>query len=242
MHTVRPSPHCIYYADQARALTAGLESDQDRAHKAGLRVYVRPDDSDVYEDALLKVARDTTSGIFQPTLILLGTRLGIDRINPVYYRSLCQALQMPQSIGIAGGRPDSSHYFVGSQSDTLFYLDPHTTRPMLPRSPGPEDVATCHTRRLRRIAVSAMDPSMLLGFLVRDEADWRDWRRRIEMPVATGQEGQAESGQQPVVHIHNTSPSYSATGSLDGSNPGERSSAVDEVLSCGDDSGDESFV
>jgi len=29
-----------------------------------------------------------------------------------------------QSIGIAGGRPSSSYYFVGSQADNLSYLDP----------------------------------------------------------------------------------------------------------------------
>lgn len=24
-----------------------------------------------------------------------------------------------------------------------------------------------------------MDPSMLLGFLIRDEKDWQDWKRRV---------------------------------------------------------------
>jgi cysteine protease ATG4 len=38
----------------------------------------------------------------------------------------------PQSIGIAGGRPSSSYYFVGSQADNLFYLDPHHARPAIP--------------------------------------------------------------------------------------------------------------
>lgn len=40
--------------------------------------------------------------------------------------------QFPQSVGIAGGRPSSSYYFVGSQSDNLFYLDPHHARPTVP--------------------------------------------------------------------------------------------------------------
>jgi cysteine protease ATG4 len=38
----------------------------------------------------------------------------------------------PQSIGIAGGRPSSSYYFVGSQADNLFYLDPHHSRLAVP--------------------------------------------------------------------------------------------------------------
>ena len=41
-------------------------------------------------------------GHWQPTLILVGTRLGIDKITPVYWEALKAALQMKQSIGIAG--------------------------------------------------------------------------------------------------------------------------------------------
>lgn len=43
----------------------------------------------------------------------------------------------PQSVGIAGGRPSSSYYFVGSQTDNLFYLDPHHARPAVPLRPPP---------------------------------------------------------------------------------------------------------
>lgn len=70
-------------------------------HPLNLCVYVRPDDSDVYEDAFLQVAR-REDGKFKPTLVLLGTRLGIDRVTPVYCESLKKALEMPQSVGIAG--------------------------------------------------------------------------------------------------------------------------------------------
>ena len=43
-------------------------------------------------------------------------------------------------MGIAGGRPSSSYYFVGSQADNLFYLDPHNPRPAIPLRPLPADV------------------------------------------------------------------------------------------------------
>ncbi len=39
---------------------------------------------------------------FHPTLILVCTRLGIDKINHVYEEALKSTLQMEQSIGIAG--------------------------------------------------------------------------------------------------------------------------------------------
>ncbi|KAK4946497.1 Cysteine protease atg4 [Elasticomyces elasticus] len=153
---------------------------------AGLRVYVTPSASEVYEDRFRSIAAtSTTDPTLKPTLILLGIRLGLDRITPVYHEALKSALTYPQSIGIAGGRPSSSHYFVGCQGDLFFYLDPHETRPALPHHENApqyteEEITTCHTRRLRGLRISEMDPSMLIGFLIKDEADWEDWKHRLK--------------------------------------------------------------
>lgn len=68
---------------------------------AGLKVYITGDGSDVYEDSFLKVAK-SSEGTFRPTLVLVGIRLGIDRVTPVYWEALKATLQLPQSIGIAG--------------------------------------------------------------------------------------------------------------------------------------------
>jgi cysteine protease ATG4 len=67
----------------------------------GLNVYVTNDSSDVYEDKFRSVAFGEL-GHFTPTLILLGIRLGIDRITPVYWDGLKTLLKYPQSVGIAG--------------------------------------------------------------------------------------------------------------------------------------------
>jgi cysteine protease ATG4 len=100
------------------------------------------------------------------------------------------------------GRPSSSHYFIGTQADHLFYLDPHTTRPLLPASPSEADIATCHTRRLRLISFEGMDPCMLFGFLIRDEAEWNHWKAAMEATPPTR-----------IVHVfkENTSLSGNAT-------------------------------
>lgn len=68
---------------------------------SGLRVYSTGDLPDVYEDSFMAVANPDGRG-FQPTLILVCTRLGIDKINQVYEEALISTLQLPQSIGIAG--------------------------------------------------------------------------------------------------------------------------------------------
>lgn len=72
-----------------------------REHEPDLRVYSTGDGPDVYEDEFMKVAQPDGEK-FHPTLILVGTRLGIDKITPVYWEALIASLQLPQSVGIAG--------------------------------------------------------------------------------------------------------------------------------------------
>ncbi|KZP09776.1 peptidase C54, partial [Athelia psychrophila] len=187
-------------------------------------------------------------------LVLVGLRLGIADVNPIYYETIKALFAFPQSVGIAGGRPSSSYYFVGSQADSLFYLDPHHVRPAVPfrapphprspgalatgpvspvplqkqvstssastssllRSPGSDreddkdtasgrlpsqapargpgldavqehrinaystaELKTFHCEHVRKLPLSGLDPSMLLGFLCRDEKEWADFRRRV---------------------------------------------------------------
>ncbi|KAF7545254.1 hypothetical protein G7046_g9607 [Stylonectria norvegica] len=194
------------------------------SHELVLRVYSTGDGPDVYEDEFMKIAKPEGEE-FHPTLILVGTRLGIDKITPVYWEALIASLQMPQSIGIAGGRPSSSHYFVGAQGSFLFYLDPHHTRKALPYHQDPshytdDEVASCHTTRLRRIHVREMDPSMLIGFLVRSEEDWRDWRRCVKHV-----QGKA------IIHVADHNPMH-------GGPPEGREGAIDEVEPLSDDDTD----
>ena len=179
-----------------------------------LRVYARPDDNNVYLDTLLATATAPDTSTFHPTLILLGTRLGIDRITPTYHAALLAALELPHSVGIAGGRPGSSHYFVGHQGSALFYLDPHTTRPALPAPPvDPGAARPCHTRRVRALRIADVDPSMLVGFVVRTRAELEAWRLGVEAAAA--------GGGKAVVQVHEREPRY-ASGI-------ERAGAVDEV-------------
>lgn len=67
-----------------------------------MKVYVTGDGPDIYEDQLLQIAKSGADGTWCPTLLLVGTRLGIDRITPVYWDALKASLHMPQSVGIAG--------------------------------------------------------------------------------------------------------------------------------------------
>ena len=230
----------------------------------------------------------------RPVLVLIGLRLGIDGVNPIYYDSVkvsspsrrcCRYLSdrltmqaifsLPQSVGIAGGRPSSSYYFVGSQANNLFYIDPHHPKPTVemvvpegdlwdaartlplgsesfvpsrsstarpeeelsdsfvtvqpPRksfsirrpsatsippstkrshsSPPPStlqstlalptrladffsttysdpvkdaEIRSYHCEKVRKMPLCSLDPSMLVGFLIRDEADWKEFRHSVD--------------------------------------------------------------
>ncbi|KAF1946461.1 putative cysteine protease ATG4 [Clathrospora elynae] len=252
---------CGKYPGEWFGPSAAARCIQDLVNKykeAGLRVYVSGDGADVYEDKLQQIAVED-DGEWRPTLILVGTRLGIDKITPVYWEALKASLQMKQSIGIAGGRPSASHYFVATQANNFFYLDPHSTRPLLPyrppsssASPAPptpsslstsisstsssttivppasevpatsdkssysaEELSSCHTRRIRRLQIREMDPSMLLAFLITSQQDYEDWK-----------EGVMSVQGKSVVHVQDKQPSPRGQ---------EREGAVDEVESWDED-------
>lgn len=85
-------------------------------------------DATVYVPEILAASESWS----KPVLILLNLRLGLNGINPIYYPAMKSLFTFPQSVGIAGGRPGSSYYFVGSQADSLFYIDPHYSKPAVP--------------------------------------------------------------------------------------------------------------
>ena len=71
-----------------------------------------------------------------------------------------------------------------------------------------------------------MDPSMLIGFLIRDENDWEDWKRRVKGVKGKG-----------IVHVYDKEPPH--TGSLREGEGKEREGAVDEVQVLDEDEDDD---
>jgi cysteine protease ATG4 len=69
-----------------------------------------------------------------------------------------------------------------------------------------------------------MDPSMLIGFLIRDEDDWRRWRHEVE-----GMSGKT------IIQVADKDPALLGLG-------GERDAAIDEVESFDDEDDDDDGV
>lgn len=189
----------VFYLDEVRA-AAGASRQSAKARASNSGTNGRKGDTITWQ---------------RPVLILIGIRLGLDSVNPIYYESVKATFSFPHSVGIAGGRPSSSYYFMGHQGNSLFYLDPHNVRPAVPLRYPPstfpaavprqldlahrfefedqddEDewwshayteaqTSTFHCDKVRRMPIKSLDPSMLLGFLVKDEEDLADLCARIK--------------------------------------------------------------
>ncbi|KAF9353708.1 Cysteine protease atg4b [Mortierella sp. NVP85] len=122
----------------------------------------------------------STAIAWKPVLLLIPARFGLDKLTERYVHNLKQLFRMPQFLGIAGGRPGRSLYFVASQGDELFYYDPHFVKPRA----TPEELGTCpvpsfHCSVVRSQDIIELDPSMLLGFLILSYDDLRDLLTRL---------------------------------------------------------------
>lgn len=174
----------------------------------------------------LKTSRRSKWG-GRPVLLLICVRLGIDGVNPVYHDGLKEIFTWPQSVGISGGRPSSSYYFVGQQAGSLFYLDPHHTRPAVPLRPPapvftPASPATTANSHLE--PDSADDKASIQqrrGSSGRPSTPDRELEKSIGDVSVTGlsKGGRFRSGSIKLKHRRNTngSPTNSRTGSASSS-------------------------
>jgi hypothetical protein len=129
----------------------------DSHTSTGLRVYICSDNSSLYEDSFMSTAR-ASDGTFKPTLILLGTRLGLDKVTDSYREAIKAALRLPQSVGIAGylllllcgTALVSIDLFSQWPTILLALLHRHPSRPpLLPRSTYHTSPPTCFSLRGR---------------------------------------------------------------------------------------------
>ncbi len=56
-----------------------------------------------------------SSSLWKELVILIPLRLGLDNMNPVYYTPILELFKFPQSLGIVGGKPRASLYFIAAQ-------------------------------------------------------------------------------------------------------------------------------
>ena len=153
------------------------------------------DRESVDNGANLKIGKiDKNDEVWTPGILFIQLRLGLTKINPLYFAALRRTFQFENSLGIIGGRPNHALYLVGCTDDDVIYLDPHNTQQYidfdetskqntdqqqvdeqaeLQQSTSPD--STYHCSVPEKMPIEKLDPSLALCFYFNTEKDFDNW-------------------------------------------------------------------
>ncbi|XP_036324689.1 cysteine protease ATG4C [Rhagoletis pomonella] len=114
-------------------------------------------------------------------LVLIPLRLGTEKLNPVYAHCLKLLLSTEHCIGIIGGRPKHSLYFVGFQEDKLIHLDPHYCQEMVDVNQDNFSLQSFHCKSPRKLKTTKMDPSCCIGFYCSTKTDFDNFVESVQL-------------------------------------------------------------
>lgn len=150
------------------------------------------------ENPIAKSETDATDVRLQPTdkeengwlpgLLFIQLRLGLSKINPLYFNALKKVFQLKNSLGIIGGRPNHALYLIGYTGDDIIYLDPHITQQYVDMDADPQETldeesptkrapidSTYHCGSPEKMALDKLDPSLALCFYFHSESEFDEW-------------------------------------------------------------------
>ena len=117
----------------------------------------------VYEICKVLDAPRSSSGL----VLLVPLVLGIGKLNPCYIPQLKAVFRMSASVGIVGGRPGSSFYFIGYQDGSLLYLDPHDAQEA---ATGSIAVHSFVPQVVGTLGFDQVESSLAIGFYCADQS------------------------------------------------------------------------
>jgi cysteine protease ATG4 len=132
----------------------------------------------LYEDEIINNYSNNTA-----SLILIPVMLGIEKINPQYIPVLLKCFEIKNNVGIIGGKPRQSLYFIGKKEDDIFFLDPH----IIKNASLYDDIKIQDNDNIRYIDVYNIDPCMLLCFLIETKDDFIEFKFDVMSKLNNGE-------------------------------------------------------
>jgi cysteine protease ATG4 len=176
-------------------------------HKESKLEVFMASDGVVYLDEL-----SPTDSKFKPVLILIPLRLGLDKLNPVYIPGLKLIFEMECCVGIAGGKPNSSFFFIGYEGENMIYLDPHAIRQAVTvkdiTSYSMSELSTYQCQSVKTVPIVSLDPSLVVGFYCKTKEVLDDFCETTRTKLA--------SGKTPLFSIEKSTPNYEDLDDLTG--------------------------
>lgn len=121
-------------------------------------------------------------------LILVPLRLGVRTLNSVYVANLQKMFSYTQCVGMVGGKPNKSFYFMGFTGLELVALDPHICRDACDPTRDVEsyhcDIGGKRGVGIRKVPFGEVDPSLAIGFLCRTTEELETFYKFAEDDVS----------------------------------------------------------
>lgn len=112
-------------------------------------------------------------------LVIIPIRLGLNKIDKVYYSQIKSALSNRLSVGILGGKKSYAMYYVGYYDDKIISLDPHEEQDSIDEL-NDSNSYTYLTNAPKILSLSSCDTTMAFWFYLKDQADIDELFKTIE--------------------------------------------------------------